>query len=145
MVPEARLVGLALVLVACGGRRPQEMRALSAAGTETEITRVVELALQADSGSEPADSLYAPHAVVIAEGRIRRSPPRFAGVGSDGQIAITNTQLEIRGTSAWGDVEYRWVSNRTNQARVGRASFVFTPAQGRPGWWIVHAHSSAAR
>lgn len=145
MLAETRLACLALVLVACGGRRGQEMRALSPAGTETEITQVVERALQADSESEPADSLYAPHAVVISEGRIRRLPPRFAGIGSDGQIAITNTQLEIRGTSAWGDAEYRWVSNRTNQARVGRASFVVTPAVGRSGWWIVHAHSSVAR
>jgi hypothetical protein len=141
-------VGLALLVLvgACSQKqRMPEARPLSSGGSEVEINRVIESALQADSRLHPADSLYAPHAVVIADGRVRRLPPRYAGVGGAGEIAITNTQIEIRSHAAWGDVEYRWVSGRSNAAQIGRASFVLTPAQGRPGWWIVQAHSSVAR
>jgi hypothetical protein len=145
MTHDARIAVLFLA-AACAQRQVPETRPLGAVGgSEVEINRVIDQALQADGRSQPADSLYAPHAVVIADGKTRRAAPRFAGVGPDGEIAITNTQLEIRGAAAWGDVEYRWVSDRTNQVRVGRASFVLTPAPGRTGWWVVHAHSSVGR
>jgi hypothetical protein len=41
--------------------------------------------------------------------------------------------------------EYRWVSARPNRVLTARASLVLTPAQRRPGWWIVPAHSSVAK
>jgi hypothetical protein len=129
----------------CGGRRIPETRAIAGGGTEVEVTSLVERALEADAKAESADSLYAPHAVIIADGAVRRTTPRFAGVGREGEVAITNTQMEIRGAVAWGDVEYRWVSDRSNRAEVARASFVAAPAQGRRGWWIVQAHSSTAK
>jgi hypothetical protein len=133
---------LLLLIGACSQGRMPETRPIVGGGSEVEISRQ---ALEADSRSQPADSLYSAHAVVIAEGRLRRLPPRFAGIGAGGEVAITNTQLEIRGTAAWGDVEYRWESGRSNRAEVARASFVLMPAQGRRGWWIVQAHSSVAR
>jgi hypothetical protein len=138
-------IALLVLVGACARQRIPEARALVGGGTEMEISRVIEQALAADGRSEAAESLYAPSAVVIAEGRVRRGPPRFAGVGAEGEVAITNTQIEIRGTAAWGNVEYRWVSDRSNLAQVGRASFVVTPAQGHSGWWIVQAHSSVAK
>lgn len=144
MAGDSRLA-LLLLLGACSHPRMPETRPIVGGGNEVEISSVIEQALEADSRSQPADSLYSPHAVVIAEGRVRRLPPRFAGIGSGGEVAITNTQLEMRGTAAWGDVEYRWQSGRSNRAEVGRASFVLTPAQGRRGWWIVQAHSSVAK
>lgn len=144
MAGKAGLVVL-LSIGACSQPRMPEARPIIGGENETEISSVIEQALEADSRSQPADSLYSPHAVVIAEGRVRRLPPRFAGIGADGEVAITSTQLEMRGTAAWGDVEYRWESDRSNRAEVARASFVLTPAQGRRGWWIVQAHSSAAR
>ena len=139
--------GLMVLLVtgACAQPRMPETRPILGGGNEAEISRVIEEALEADSRSRPADSLYSPHALVIADGRVRRLPPHFAGIGADGEVAITSTQLEMRGTAAWGDVEYRWESNRSNRAEVAHASFVLTPAQGRRGWWIVQAHSSVAR
>jgi hypothetical protein len=136
---------LLLLIGACSQRRMPETRPIVGGGSEMEISSVIEQALEADSRSQPADSLYSPHAVVIAEGRLRRLPPRFAGIGAGGEVAITNTQLEIRGTAAWGNVEYRWESGRSNRAEVARSSFVLTPAQGRRGWWIVQAHSSVAK
>jgi hypothetical protein len=138
-------VALAVVAGACAGRRVPETRAIAGGGTEVEVSSLVEQALQADAKAESADSLYAPYAVVIADGAVRRTTPRFAGVSREGEVAITNTQMEIRGTVAWGDVEYRWVSDRSNRAQVARASFVAAPAQGRRGWWIVQAHSSTAK
>jgi hypothetical protein len=134
-----------LLLSACAPKRMPEFRSYSSAGSEAEINQVIEGALEADGRSQSADSLYAPYATVIADGRLRRGPPRYAGVAEEGEIAITNIQLQTRGAAAWGDVEYRWVSARSNRAQMGRASFVLTPAQGRPGWWIVQAHSSVAR
>jgi hypothetical protein len=144
MAGEAR-VALLLLTGACSHQRMPEARPIVGGGNEAEITSVLEQALEADSKSQPADSLYSPHAVVITEGRVGRLPPRFAGIGTGGEVAITSTQLEMRGTAAWGDVEYRWESGRSNRAEVGRATFVLTPAQGRRGWWIVQAHSSVAR
>lgn len=142
-----RRLGIALVLLAggCAGRRIPETRAIAGGGTEVEVSGLIERALEADARGQPADSIYAPYAVVIADGSARRMTPRFAGVGREGEVAITNTQMEIRGTVAWGDVEYRWVSDRSNRAQVARASFVATPANGRRGWWIVQAHSSTAK
>jgi hypothetical protein len=144
MAGKARLAVLLLTGACSQGRMP-EARPIIGGGNEVEISSVIEQALEADSRSQPADSLYSPHAVVIAEGRARRLPPRFAGIAADGEVAITNTQLEMRGTVAWGDVEYRWESDRSGRAEAAHASFVLTPAQGRRGWWIVQAHSSVAR
>jgi hypothetical protein len=143
-VPRLSLALLA-VTAACGSRKVPEMRPLASSGHEVEISRIMEAALELDGRGESADTLYAPYATIIADGKLRRMPPRFAGVSADGEVAITNSQLQARSTAAWADVEYRWVSERSNRAQGGRASFVLAPAQGRPGWWIVQAHSSTVR
>jgi hypothetical protein len=129
----------------CGGQKMPETRPLPAAGSEVEINQVMETALEADAAGETADSLYAPYATVIADGRPRRGAPRFAGITEDGEVAITSTRLQSRGAAAWGDLEYRWISTRSNRARTGLATFVLTPAQSRAGWWIVQLHSSTGR
>lgn len=130
---------------ACASSRMPEGRALATGGGEAEISRVIEEALLADSRGQAADTLYAPYVTIVADGRLRRALPRFAGVTQQGELAITNTQLQSRAGAAWGDVEYRWVSDRSTRFQLGRASFVLTPAQGRQGWWIVQAHSSTVR
>jgi hypothetical protein len=130
---------------ACATSRMPETRALSTGGGEAEVSRVIEEALLADSRGQSADTLYAPYVTIVADGRLRRAPPRFAGVAPQGELAITNTQLQSRGGAAWSDVEYRWVSDQSNRFQLGRASFVLTPAQGRQGWWIVQVHSSTVR
>lgn len=139
--------GLALVFLAagCAQQRIPETRALAGSANEVEINQVVERAMGADGRLEPADSLYAPYATVIGDGTARRRPPRYAGVSEGGEIAITSTQLQTRGTVAWASVEYRWTSDRSQRAQAGRASLVLIPAQGRNGWWIVQAHSSTVR
>jgi hypothetical protein len=136
---------LALLLLtgACAGSRVPETRSLVSGGSETEINRVVESAIEADARAEPVDSLYAPHATVVADGRVQRRLPRLAGVRQGGEVAVTSSQLQNRGGAAWADVEYRWVGG--NRIQMGRASFVLTPAHGRAGWWIVQLHSSTVR
>jgi hypothetical protein len=140
---EPRLA-LFLVAVSCAGQRMPEARTLGSA-SEIEIDRVVERAIEADGRLELADSLYAPYATVIADGTVRRRAPRYAGVSEAGEIAITSTQLQTRGTTAWGSVEYRWTSDRSHRAQAGRASLVLVPTPGRDSWWIVQAHSSTVR
>lgn len=135
----------ALLTAACAAKQPPQTRPIAGEGSEIEIGRTIEQALEADAQAESADSLYAPYATVIADGRIRRGPPRYARIAGEGEIAITNTQLQIRGAAAWGNAEYRWVSVQSNRAEIGRASFVLVPSQGRDGWWIVQAHSSTVR
>jgi hypothetical protein len=138
-------IGWVLLTAGCAAKPPPEALPVAAAGSEIEIGRTIEQALEADAQAEPADSLYAPYASIIADGRLRRGTPRYAGVAGEGEIAITNTQLQIRGSAAWGNAEYRWASIQSNRAEIGRASFVLVPAQGRDGWWIVQAHSSTVR
>jgi hypothetical protein len=144
MLRESRLA-LMLLAGGCAQQRMPEARTLAGGMTEAEINRVIERALQADSRLESADSIYAPYATVIADGTLRRRPPRFAAVGDRGEIAITSTQLQTSGTTTWGSVDYRWTSDRSHRAQAGRASLVLVPAQGRDGWWIVQAHSSTVR
>jgi hypothetical protein len=134
---------LLMLTAACAASRVPETRSLVSAGNELEINRIIESAIEADGRGQPADSLYAPYATLIADGRVRRRLPRLAGVAQGGEIAVTSTQLQTRSTAAWGDVEYRWIG--AERVQVGRASFVLTPAQGRPGWWIVQLHSSSVR
>jgi hypothetical protein len=137
-----RLV-LLLLTGACATSRVPETRSLASSGNELEVNRIVESAIEAEGRGESADSLYAPYATLVADGRVRRRLPRLAGVGQDGEVAVTSSQLQTRATAAWADVEYRWVGG--NRIQLGRASFVLTPAQGRSGWWIVQLHSSTVR
>lgn len=99
-------------------------------------------ALSADSRAEPADSLWDPDAIVIANGQLRNAPPRFAGVSAGGEVAITSSRLEVRQSVAWVYLEYRWLSVREGTARDGKATLLLTPRQDGLGWRIMHAHSS---
>src|SRR3954469_3638550 len=77
--------GLVLLLLAgaCAQPRMSETRPIVGRGNEVKTSSFIEQALEADSRSRSADSLYSPHAVVIADGRVRRLAPRFAGIGPD--------------------------------------------------------------
>src|SRR4051812_26372055 len=77
-------VALLILVGGCAQRSIPETRPVLTSASEAEINGVIEGTLEADSRSEPADTLYAPFAVVIADGRIRRMPPRFAGLGPSG-------------------------------------------------------------
>jgi hypothetical protein len=115
---------------------------LSPGVVEEPVTAVLIAALAADSRHEAADSLWDAGATVVANGQMRYGPPRFAGIGAGGQIAITSSRLEVRQSLVWVFLEYRWLSLSDGPAREAKATVLLTPRQDRGGWKIVHAHSS---
>lgn len=108
------------------------------------MTAILAAALAADGRGERADSLWDPEATVIADGDIRVDVPRFAGVGAGGEVAITESRLDLRQTLAWVYLEYRWSELKAGLVREGRATILLTP-KPNGGWRIVHAHSSSTR
>ncbi len=118
---------------------------LSPGAVEEPVTAVLTAALRADSRGEPADSLWAADAAIVANGQVRSQPPRFAGVGQGGDIAITSSRLEVRQSLVWVYLEYRWLSLRDGAAAEGKATVLLTPRTDGLGWRIVHAHSSTPR
>ncbi|HXW96132.1 MAG TPA: nuclear transport factor 2 family protein [Gemmatimonadales bacterium] len=99
-------------------------------------------ALIADARLEAADSLYTQDAEIIAEGRRRMEPPRFAGIEAGGQVIVGSTRVDLSGNFGWALVEYRWLAADQNLLREGRATLVFVRAAGTGAWRITHAHSS---
>jgi hypothetical protein len=108
------------------------------------VTALVQAALDADARGERADSLWGPDATAVADGELRYEPPRFAGVGAGGAIAITQSRLDLRQRVAWIYLEYRWSELQAGSIREGRATVVLAPG-GDDRWRIVHAHSSSVR
>lgn len=135
---------LALVAVAAGCGHPAVAPPpiLSPGAVEEPITAVLTAALDADRRMATADSLWDPEATVIANGEPRYAPPRFAGIESGGEVAITSSRLEVRQSLVWVYLEYRWLSLKDGLAREGKATVLLTPKGGVGGWKIVHLHSS---
>lgn len=133
-----------VALLGCGRRpAPTPLMAGISDPSEAEISATIAQALAADAAGRSADTLYAPGAVIVLNGRTRSVPPVFAGVGTGGQIAVSSSQLEIGRGLAWSLVEYRW-SSQEGITREGRATLVLKP--GPDGHWrIQHVHSSSPR
>lgn len=136
-------VRLALLVAAagCGHAVAAPSPVLSPGGVEEPVTAAITAALQADASMTTPDSLFDQDATVVANGELRYAPPRFAGVESGGQVAITSSRLEVRQTLVWVYLEYRWLSVKDGVARDGKATVLLTPRAGG-GWKIVHLHSS---
>ena len=132
----------AIFLAACGGQPTVAIPPSTTVAPDDRLSEVVSEVLQADARLEPLDSLYSPDALVIADGEVRFGPPRFAGIGGLGSVAVTATRLEVRGTMAWAQAEYRWVAAAGDSAREGRVTLILTPNE-KGAWRIRHAHSSA--
>jgi hypothetical protein len=96
-------------MAACGGQATVSIPPSTNVVPDDRLSEVVSEVLQADARLEPLDSLYAPDALVIVDGEVRYGIPRFAGIGGRGSVAVTATRLEVRGTMAWVQAEYRWV------------------------------------
>lgn len=130
-------------LAGCAHPAPPASLALSPSQIEEPVTAIVAAALEADSRREAADSLWDPEATVIANGELRDGPPRFAGLGIGGQVAVSTSRLDLRQRVAWLFLEYRWADLPAGVVREGRATILLSPGtDGR--WRIVHAHSSTA-
>jgi hypothetical protein len=132
-----------VVLGSCTPRPAPVPAAVSPFQIEEPVTATMVAAFDADCRGEPADSLWDPEATVIADGALRDGPPRFAGVGLGGQVAITTSRLDLRQSLAWLYLEYRWSALNAGLVREARATVLLSPGvAGR--WRIVHAHSSSA-
>jgi hypothetical protein len=129
-----------MVVLAAACARPRATIP-AASGTTGQVEDIVRLALTLDAARDrAADSLYAPEAIVVANARVRLSPPRFAVMGSAGRVTIAAATVTLHGTFAWAMVDYRWINPTQRQADAGRATFVLEERLGR--WRIIHAHSS---
>ena len=138
---------LAAGLVSCGGRGPLTVEASASPAVtndEAEISRLIASALTAEATGQDADTLYAPGAIVVMNGRSRPDAPRLAAVATGGRVAVTSSRMEIRQGLAWALVDYRWESASDALVREGQATVI--AARQRDGKWrIVHLHSSSPR
>jgi len=142
-----RAISLPAVLLAaaCTSASPRAPTIYLPAAVEEPVTAVIIAALEADQRMGPSDTLWAAEATAIANGEIRHAPPRFAGIEMGGEVAITNSRLEVRQSLVWVYLEYRWLSLREGTAREGKATVLLTPRQPGGGWNIVHSHSSVSQ
>jgi hypothetical protein len=139
----ARSAALLLALAGCVHMRQSRSAAPYSPGVvEEPVSAVLAAALDADQRLERADSLWDPEATVVANGERRSAPPRFAGVEPGGEVAISQSRLEVRQSLVWVYLEYRWLSVSSGVAREGKATVLLTPRADGSGWRIVHAHSS---
>lgn len=129
---------------ACASAAGTSSLVLSPSSVEEPVTAVITAALDADLRMAPADTLWTSDATVVANGALRYSAPRFAGLEPGGEVAVTSSRLEVRQSLVWVYLEYRWLSMREGTAREGRATVLLTPRPDGGGWRIVHAHSSVA-
>ncbi len=133
---------LLLLLPACTRQTTVVTRDLPAASTqEAAISGVIAAALSEAAAGSGDDTLYAPTADVIVDGRTRGREPGFAGISPGGQVAVSSSRLEASRATAWSLVHYRWVASDGRSAAEGVATFVL--GRGSDGQWkIVHVHSS---
>ena len=130
-----------LLATACTHRVEPRFTPQAVAGTASQIEDLVRLTLTLDAaGDRSADTLYASDALVVANARVRRGTPRFAGVGYGGRITVAAATVTVEGRFAWGMADYRWFNLQQNQAEAGRATFICENRSS--GWRIVHVHSS---
>lgn len=138
-----RLAICLLGVTAACARGPAVQPLPSTAFEQPAIRQAITAALEADAAMNDADSLYVIGATVIADGWPRQRAPRYAGVQTGGQTAVTASALEITAFLAWGTVDYRWTARSGGGVALGRATFVLERMGGT--WRIKHAHSSSVR
>ena len=132
---------LLVALAACAHAVQPRLTPRTALGTTGQIEDLARRAITLDVASDrAADTLYASDAIVVANGRVRVTSPRFAGVSYGGRVTIATASVTLEGPFAWVMLDYRWFNLQQNQAEAGRATFI---CQNRgAGWKIVHVHSS---
>ncbi len=135
-----------VLLAGCGPTHPVALPVpVAATRSQTVADRLAELAgavIEGDPIPGQVDSVFAPDADVIADGRRRSTAPRFAGIEAGGQVVVGSTRVDVAGGFAWALVEYRWIAPGQDRIREAWATLVFIPAPHGRGWRIAAAHSS---
>jgi hypothetical protein len=116
---------------------------LEALEADSVASIVIERLLASDALLEEPDSLFADGAIVIADGEVRLSVPRLAGVGLGGRVHLVTSQVSTRGAFVWGVLEYRWLPVFESDAVRGGVATVVIARLRDGAWRIVHLHSSA--
>ncbi len=140
------IVTLVALLAACAPKQQAIGPATRLADPDAEarVTATLEAVVVGDPHGPITDTLYAPGAVVIANGATKLSGPRLAGVMPGGQSAVTSSQVNVRQDVAWASIDYRWFSDDKSEIRLGKATLVLAP--GKSGTWkVVQVHSSSSR
>ena len=140
------IVTLIALLAACAPKQQAIGPATRLADPDAEarVTATLEAVVVGDPHGPITDTLYAPGAVVIANGATKLSGPRLAGVMPGGQSAVTSSQVNVRQDVAWASIDYRWFSDDKSEIRLGKATLVLAP--GKSGTWkVVQVHSSSSR
>ena len=132
---------LAVVLSAsCVGSRGGSLNTGAMAFDDVRVRRIVLAALEAEAAGSGSDSLYLAETIIVSNGRIRRTPPRLAGMATGGNVRLLETLVEIAPGLAWVSARYQWMSGENQSVETGRATFILVPVGG--DWKIRHAHSS---
>lgn len=140
------IVTLIVLVAACAPKQQAIGPATRLADPDAEarVTATLEAVVVGDPHGPITDTLYAPGAVVIANGATKLSGPRLAGVMPGGQSAVTSSQVNVRQDVAWASIDYRWFSDDKSEIRLGKATLVLAP--GKSGTWkVVQVHSSSSR
>ena len=135
-------LSLLLALGACA-RNPKPVMVASAVLENDQVRSVMDAALRASAGGQPADSLYLVGAAIVVDGVSGSAPARFAGVRPGGVATASGATIEITPYFAWGVLEYRWMPSSGGQPAYGRATFVLERVGG--SWRIKHVHTSSLR
>jgi len=127
-----------LVCAACA-TQPRSRMATGMVVSDEEVRAVIRRALEADAANQPSDTLFTAGATIIANGKARLSPPRFAGIGRGGLLALQSLSVEMSPPLAWGEARYQWGTRGGTSFQAGAATFIL---EHTDHWRIVHAHSS---
>lgn len=138
------------LLGACASAPPPSIQAtptlttsIDALEADSVASEFISRLLTSETRLEEPDSLFAPSAIVVADGEPRNTLPRLAGVGVGGRVQLVTTQVSVSGAFVWGVLEYRWLPLFESDAvRVGAATVVIV-RQRDDSWRIVHVHSSS--
>jgi hypothetical protein len=151
-----KLAAAAVMLVLAGCSQappPQQQPTLNSPVTATleamEADSVAEIQIDLLLNSERSlvepDSFLATGAIVLADGELRNSAPRLAGVGLGGAIQLISSRVSVVGSFVWAILEYRWLPMFENDTiRFGVATLII--GRARDGEWrVLHMHSSSER
>jgi hypothetical protein len=141
---------LAMLAAGCAQAPPPEPTVITPVTTSLEALEadsvasvIIQRLLTSDALLEEPDSLFADGAIVIADGEVRLSVPRLAGVGIGGRVQLVTSQVSTRGAFVWGVLEYRWLPVFESDAVRGGVATVVIARLRDGAWRIVHLHSSA--
>jgi hypothetical protein len=141
----ALLVGAVAACAPSAPAGPAPAKRLANPDAENDVSLVIDAMVAGDARGRSTDTLFAPSAIVTANGVTRFINPRLAGVETGGLSAVTATEVNVREDVAWATFDYRWFSEDKTQVRVGRGLMVLIPKRAGHGWAITALQTAQSR